>query len=147
MTFKAFHYLCFTIYGSLAQFSSHRFVFQEQNGKFYRKLPHTTFSREISVQNSISTWMVQFLTSIQTEAGKFKMEFRQTMDITGTYLNTIIQYNTNNWLHQLCNKKSDKFQLLIFEKNGLVWPGAVWPAHFFKYWKLGKADVANYLKL
>ena len=37
------------------------------------------------------------------------------------------------WLHQLRNKKVRNSQLLIFEKNGLVWPADIWPAHFFKY--------------
>ena len=30
-------------------------------------------------------------------------------------------------------KKVTKTQLLIFEKNGLVWPADIWPAHFFEY--------------
>ena len=30
-------------------------------------------------------------------------------------------------------KKVRFSQLLIFEKNGLVWPADIWPAHNFKY--------------
>ena len=57
------------------------------------------------------------------------------------------------------NRKKDHIsyatnsQLLIFEKNWLVWPADIWPAHFFQILKVRKiklfycvADVANYLK-
>ena len=37
------------------------------------------------------------------------------------------------WLHQLRN-----YQLLIFEKNELVWPADIWPAHFFQILKVKK---------
>ena len=56
------------------------------------------------------------------------------------------------WLHQLRNKKVRNSQLLIFEKNGLVWPADIWLAHFFQILKVRKsnffycvADVAKCL--
>ena len=42
------------------------------------------------------------------------------------------------WLHQLRNKKVRNSQLLIFEKNGLVWPADICPAHFFQILKVMK---------
>ena len=50
----------------------------------------------------------------------------------------LISFYCNNWLHQLHNKKVRNSQLLIFEKNGLVWPADIWRAHFFQILKVRK---------
>ena len=44
----------------------------------------------------------------------------------------------NYRLHQLRNEKVRNSQLLIFEKNGLVWPADIWRAHFFQILKVRK---------
>ena len=50
----------------------------------------------------------------------------------GTYIPAIFGYIS------YAIKKVRNSQLLIFEKNGLVWPAYIWPAHFFQILKVRK---------
>ena len=45
-----------------------------------------------------------------------------------------VNMNSKTFGHISYEIKNVRFsQLLIFEKNGLVWPADIWPAHNFKY--------------
>ena len=66
----------------------------------------------------------------------FFCEFLALLNVLGEYIVFILYISLILILYGYISyaiKKVRNSQLLIFEKNGLVWPADIWPAHFFKY--------------
>ena len=84
---------------------------------FYEFLINFLASKELKEENScLQTWIRQ------------KCLKRLLEEYTGETIGYI----------SYAIKKVRNSQLLIFEKNGPVWPADIWPAHFFQILKVRK---------
>ena len=67
-----------------------------------------------------------------------------SLDYTHQTLNPIFSIKISKYEIRYISyeiKKVRNSQLLIFEKNGLVWPADIWPAHFFQILKVRKIKL------